>query len=183
MHISSSVNSDTQHENLRNSLAEDFAKKIDKYTKTIQEAQVYLDKFPKKNIAATASEGTAFTQKSGKGGNAGSEKSEKPPFNKKFFADKECYNCGKLGHPADSCPSPPKDGSKVDKKGAGHKKKKADHNDASVSSLSKKLEKGMKSMQRILTQIAEQSAHDNDSDISRKIHTSNICLHSFNELK
>ncbi len=54
------VNSGTQHKSLRTSLAEDFAKKVDKYPKTIQEAQVYVDKFPKKTIPTTALEGTAF---------------------------------------------------------------------------------------------------------------------------
>ena len=57
------LNSGSQHEHLRMSLQEDFAKKIDNYPKTIQEAETYLDKFPKKTPPATASEGTAFAQK------------------------------------------------------------------------------------------------------------------------
>ena len=146
------LNSGSQHEHLQMSLQEDFAKGIDNYPKTIQEAEKYLDKFPKKTAPAMASEGTAFVQKSGKGsGKGGEEKGDKPLYNKKFFADKECFNCGKLGHPADACPNPAKDGKSGEKKKKGGKKKSdEDNDDASVASLSKKVEKGMKSIQRTL---------------------------------
>ena len=54
-----------------------------------------------------------------------------------------------------------------DKKKKGGKKKSDDDNDASVVvSLSEKFEKGMKSMQRTLAQIAEKT--DDDSDISEE---------------
>jgi hypothetical protein len=42
------VNSGLQHEHLWSSLQEDFAKKINHYPKTIQEAKTYLDTFLKK---------------------------------------------------------------------------------------------------------------------------------------
>ena len=68
------LNSGTQHEHLRMSLQEDFAKKVDNYPKTIQEAETYLDKFPKKTPPASASEGTAFAQKGSKGKGAADAK-------------------------------------------------------------------------------------------------------------
>jgi hypothetical protein len=77
--------------------------------KTIQEAETYLDKFPKKTPPAMTSEGTAFAQKGakGKGGdkdaNNKNTKGEVKPYYKKLFANKECFTCGKLGHSAESC--------------------------------------------------------------------------------
>ena len=93
------------------SLQEDFAKGSDNYPKTIQEAEKYLDKFPKSTPPSSASEGTAFAQKGTKAKGSSKDKNNKKgdrevkPYNKKLFADKECFNCGKLGHPADSCPN------------------------------------------------------------------------------
>ena len=87
---------------------------------------------------------------------------EVKPYNKKFFADKECFNCGKLGHPADSCPNPSSEDDKTKSK-----KKEGDDDEASVASI-KKLEKGFKKMQRTLTQINEKVDIGNDSDISEE---------------
>ena len=154
------------------SLQEDFAKGIDNYPKTIQEAEKYLDKFPKNTPPATASEGTAFAQKGAKTKNGGKQDKEKKgdgelkPYNKKFFADKECFNCGKLGHPADSCPNQAADDDKPSKKGKARKKDEDDDN-ASVSSI-KKLEKGFKKMQKTLTQISDKIDEGNESDLSEE---------------
>ena len=52
-----------------------------------------------KATAPVASQGTAFAQKQHKGARTpggGNECS----YNKEYFADKECHNCGKKGHPA-----------------------------------------------------------------------------------
>jgi hypothetical protein len=55
-----------------------------------------------KSTALVASQGTAFAQKQQKGAGTpggGNECSH----NKEYFADKECHNCGKKGHPARCC--------------------------------------------------------------------------------
>ena len=150
------------------SLQEDFAKGSDNYPKTIQEAEKYPDKFPKNTPPSSALEGTAFAQKgtNAKGNNKDKNNKkgdrEVKPYNKKFFADKECFNCGKLGHPDDSCPNPSSEHDKT-------KSKKKENNDdeASVASI-KKLEKGFKKMQRTLTQINEKIDIGNYSDISEE---------------
>jgi hypothetical protein len=70
------------------------------------------------------------------------------PYNKKFFADKECFNCGKLGHPVESCPNASADGGTKLSSKSKSQKKDSDNDDASVSSI-KKLTKGFKKMQKI----------------------------------
>jgi len=152
------------------SLQEDFSKGSDNYPKTIQEAEKYLDKFPKNNPPSSASEGTAFAPKgtNSKGNNKDKNNKkgdrEVKPYNKKFFADKECFNCGKRGHPADSCPNLSSEDDKTTSK-AKSKKKEGNDDEASVASI-KKLEKGFKKMQTTLTQINEKIDIGNDSDIS-----------------
>jgi len=148
------LNSGLQHKHLRSSLQEDFVKKIDHYQKTIQEAETYLDKFPKKTPPTTMSVGTAFAQKGAKGkggGNAAAQKTEGKvkPYNKKFFANKECFNCGKLGHPAKSCPNASTDEGTKSSSKSKWKKKDSDDNNASISSI-KKVTKGFKKMQKTL---------------------------------
>ena len=152
------------------SLQEDFVKKVDNYPKTIQEAETYLNKFPKKTPPAMALEGMAFAQKGLKGEGGGNDANKKTddklkPCNKKFFADKECFNCGKVGHPAKLCPNPPKDNAKSSK---GKTMKKESDNDDSLLSSIKKLEKGLKKMQKTLMQINEKIDEGNESDISEE---------------
>ena len=149
-----------------NVTSRDFSKGSDDYPKTFQEAEKYLDKFPKNIPKSSALEGTEFVQKGTKAKGSGKHKNNKKgdrevkPYNKKFFADKECFNCGKLGHPADSCPNPSSEDDKTKSK-----KKEGDDDKASVASI-KKLEKGFKKMQTTLTQINEKIDIGNDSDIS-----------------
>ncbi len=62
--------------------------------------------------ALVAAQGTVFVQKQkGAGTRAtGTEYS----YNKEYFADKECHNCGKLGHPSRCCPQKKKGKTKKD---------------------------------------------------------------------
>jgi hypothetical protein len=73
------------------------------------DAIAILNKYnEKKPMVQVASEGTAFTQK-GKKGNAkknnekAGDKKESEESNN-YFADKECFICGKKGHGAKKCP-------------------------------------------------------------------------------
>lgn len=105
-----------------------------------------------------ASEGTSFAQKGGKGKEGGDEKSTRPPYDKKFFADKKCFKCSnEIGYPANHCcPNKKEDGGsgKSFKSGGKVKKKKSNNYDSAlVLASSKKLEKGFKTIQKTLAQV------------------------------
>jgi hypothetical protein len=50
----------------------------------------------------TSSEGSSFAQKGGRGGRGGRGQAT-ITFNKEYWKDKTCFNCGKKGHPSSSC--------------------------------------------------------------------------------
>ncbi len=68
-----------------------------------------MDHYSKTPTAITTSEGTAFVQSGKKKKKVGDNKKEpkatKDPkdFDKEWWKDKECYRCGKNGHPASAC--------------------------------------------------------------------------------
>jgi hypothetical protein len=73
-----------------------------------------MDHYSKSPTAVTVSEGTSFAQegKTKKGDKSKAKTDAKDPkdFDKEFWKDKECYRCGKKGHPANACSvKPPKD--------------------------------------------------------------------------
>jgi hypothetical protein len=113
----------------------------------------------------------AFAQKGAKGKGGGNNAAKKAdgelkPYNKKFFANKECFTCRKLGHPAKSCPNASKDDSNKSSS-KSKSKKNSDDDDTSVTSI-KKLTKGFKKMQQALMQINEKITEGNESDISNE---------------
>ena len=87
----------------------------------------------------------------------------KAPYDKKYWKDKECYNCEKKGHPANHCKKPKK-----------ARKRDSDDDDRSVESTDdsgRKLEKYVKLMKKNfatvntqLTQIKEAADGSNMSD-------------------
>jgi hypothetical protein len=101
----------------------------------------------------TQSEGTSFAQKGDRGngnkGNAGrgNGAAAKKPFDKEYWKDKECYNCGGKGHPSSHCP-----------------KDDVDNDNKSQAKSIKKLAKDMKSMKKAFTQL--QKMKEDDSDVS-----------------
>ena len=97
-----------------------------RYPKTCQETLHLLDKYSKvATPKAIVSEGTSFAQLD-----------NKAPYDKKYWKDKECYNCGKKGHPANHFKKPKK-----------ARKRDSDDDDRSVESTAdsvRKLEKDLK---------------------------------------
>ncbi len=71
-----------------------------------QQVLLLLDKYSKKPMAVSQSEGTVFVQKDMKGKSKKTDTTTDPKkveFDKKFYKDKECFRCGKKGHPKAAC--------------------------------------------------------------------------------
>jgi hypothetical protein len=87
------------HHKLRVNLQNNFTTGDDRYLKNCQHTLHLLHKYSKSTVVQTSpSEGTAFVQK------GGSPKRQDNTFNKKYWKDKECFNCHKKGHPSSHCP-------------------------------------------------------------------------------
>jgi hypothetical protein len=101
--------SNFKHDKIKDDLSDDYSKGSDNYPQTRSQALMLMDHYSKTPTAITTLEGTAFVQsdkKKKKGGN----KAKKPKapkdskdFDKEWWKDKECYRCGKKGHPASAC--------------------------------------------------------------------------------
>ena len=86
-------------------LQNDITTGDNRYPKNRQQTLHLLDKYSKTVVAkATQSEGTSFVQGGGRGSKGKGGSDEKRPFDKKWWKNKECYNCHKQGHPATHYP-------------------------------------------------------------------------------
>ena len=146
-----------QHANLKVDLQNDFTTGDNRYPKNRQSTLHLLDKYSKTVVTKTAqSEGTAFVQRSGTGGKAGAGNGkEKEDYDKKYWANKDCFKCGEKGHPASHCPK--KTTTEDDEKSL-----------ASTQSSVKKLTKELKSMKKAFSQVNTQLAQlqEEASDLS-----------------
>ncbi len=90
-------------------LLDDYTKGSDNYPQTRPQALMLMDHYSKSPTAITISEGTAFAQSGNKKKKVGDKEKEpeatKDPkdYDKEWWKDKECYKCGKKGHPASAC--------------------------------------------------------------------------------
>jgi hypothetical protein len=89
-------------------LLDDFTKASNNYPTTPQQTLLLLDKYSKKPMAVTQSEGTAFAQKETKKGKSKPKKVDfadpkQVEFDKDFYKDRACFHCGKTGHPKVAC--------------------------------------------------------------------------------
>ncbi len=101
--------SNSKHDKIKDDLSDDYTKGSDNHLQTRSQALMLIDHNSKTPTAITTSEGTAFAQ-SGKKKKKVGDKEKKPKaakdpkdFNKEWWKDKECYRCGKKGHPASAC--------------------------------------------------------------------------------
>ena len=98
--------SSTTHDKIKSDLSDDFTKGSNNYPSTPQQALLLLDKYSKKPTAVSQSEGTAFVQKDKKDKSKKTDTTTDPnkvELNKEFYKDKECFHCGKNGHPKVAC--------------------------------------------------------------------------------
>jgi hypothetical protein len=150
-----------QHGDLKLDLQNDFTTGDNSYPKNRQQTLHLLDKYSKTVVPkVTHSEGTSFAQKGGRGSgrsyNGNGKGHESSTYDKKYWKDKECYTCHKMGNPATHCG------------------KKSNSNDddntsaaATVNSV-KKLQKDIKSMRKAFTMVNTQleKLKEDESDIS-----------------
>ena len=158
--------SGSQHAKLKVDLQNDFTVGEDRYPKNRQQTLHLLDKYSKTAVVPkqTLTEGASFAQGSGNGGGrGGGGDGTKKPFDKEWWKNKECYNCGNKGHPANACP----ENEKEKEKGKGKGKADDDKSVATTASV-KKLEKELKAMKKsfktVHTQL--QDLREDESDIS-----------------
>jgi hypothetical protein len=100
------INSNNKkHSQLNKTVANDHAKgNVEAYPSSCHAALTLMNNFKPlviKGAAPVATQGTAFAQKQ-KQKVAGTPATE-CNYNKEYFADDECHNCGKKGHPARCC--------------------------------------------------------------------------------
>jgi hypothetical protein len=124
-------------------LRNDFTTGSNRYAKTCQQTLHLLDKYSKTVVVpeTTSSEGSLFAQKGGRGGRGGKGQAT-ITFNKEYWKDKTCFNCGEKGHPSSSC------------------MKAAVTNDddsASIVQSIKKLAKDTKNLKKKVTQLQKTS--------------------------
>jgi hypothetical protein len=153
--------SGTQHSNLKVDLQNDFTTGDNRYPKNRQQTLHLLDKYSKTVVPKpNQSEGASFAQKKGgKGGRGGAGRGNatdkdgggaaQKPFNKEFWADKECFKCHKKGHPASHCTSEDDD----------------DKSRTSQARSVKQLAKDIKTIKKAFTQLS-QMRENATSDIS-----------------
>ena len=151
-----------QHHKLKTNLSDAFTTGEDGFPQNRQEVLHLLDKYSKATVlnTPTGSEGLAFAQKGGKTpGNSNS--------NKDYWKDKECYNCGKKGHPANKCPDSKK-GSKNSKHGDDASRSSKSSKTSKAKSITK-LHKEMKGVKKSFTTIQskiEELEKEDDSDLT-----------------
>jgi hypothetical protein len=135
-----------KHGDLKVDLQNDFTTGDNRYPKNRQQTLYLLDKYSKTVVPkVTQSEGTSFSQRSGRGTgrshNGNGKGHESSTYDKKYWKDTECYKCHKMGHPATHC---------------GKKSNSNEDDDSSAAAtvnIFKKLQKDIKSMRTAFTTI------------------------------
>jgi hypothetical protein len=138
-----------QHGNLKVDLQNDFTTGENCYPKNRQQTLHLLDKYSKTVIPkVTQSEGTSFSHKGDRGSgrryNGNGKGHDSSTYDKKYWKDKECYKCHKMGHPATQC---------------GNKSNSNDDDDSSASATVnsvKKLQNDINSMRKAFTTVNAQ---------------------------
>jgi hypothetical protein len=149
--------SSSKHNKIKDDLLDDYTKGSDNYLQTRLQALMLMDHYSKTPTAIITLEGTAFAQSGKKKKKVGDKekklKADKDPkdFDKEWCKDKECYRCGKKGHPASPCSVKP----------LSDNDDKSIHSSKLASNAMAAIQKSMKTMGKAMTQISEIADFDN----------------------
>jgi hypothetical protein len=137
-----------QQGNLKVDLRNEFTTGSNRYPKTCQQTLHLLDKYSMTVVVPkmTSSEGSSFAQKGGRGGR-GSRGQATITFDKEYWKDKTCFNCGEKGHPSSSCT----------KAAVAN-----DDDSTSIAQSIKKLTNDTKNLKKAFTQLQKTSKQDLD---------------------
>jgi len=158
--------SNKEHDHLKSALSDDFAKDQDNYPPTPQQSLMLMDKYSKSPTVVTQSEGTSFAQK---GKNKGGEKKKsddknpkKVEYDKDFYKNRECFRCGKMGHPKSACTVKLKE-SDDDDKSVGSKRSGSSSEMVKAVGFIKDATKQLGKAMTQVTETFEKFSDDNDS--------------------
>jgi hypothetical protein len=125
---------DKKHSQLKKTVANDHAKgDVEAYPSSCHAALTLMNDFKPlviENAAPLAAQGTAFAQKKK---TDGADTGKECNYNKEYFKDLECHNCGKKGHPARCCTQKKKETKKASA-GSGDDKSTSSGKSSSASS-------------------------------------------------
>ena len=128
---------DKKHSQLKKTVANDHAKgDINAYPSSCHAALTLMNDFKQLVIEGTApmaAQHTAFVQKKKGTGAVLLDAGTKCNYNMEYFADKECHNCGKKGHPSRCCSQNRKGPSNLD----DDKSTSSNKSSKSINSLTK----------------------------------------------
>ena len=148
---------DKKHSQLKKTVANDHAKGDgEAFPSSCHAALTLMNDFKPliiKGTAPVAAQDTAFAQKQ-KGAGTPATGTEYN-YNKEYFADKECHNCGKLGHPSRCC---------TQKKKGKAKKDSEDDKSVSSSKSAKTIKSLTKQVKTLKKSVSTLQAHQEDSD-------------------
>ena len=158
--------SNNGHDNVKNALSDDYTKGSDNYPTTPQQTLLLLDKYSKKPALLTSSEGTAFAQNGKK--KAGDDDPKKFGFDKDFYKDKECFRCGKKGHPKSACTV--KLTAADDDKSVRSSSSKGSGSSSDMAKMVGAMNKTIKHLGKAMSQVSEEFNHDDDDSIGAQSH-------------
>ncbi len=150
--------SNSKNNKIKDNLLDDYTKMSDNYPQTRSQALMLMDHYSKTPTAITTLEGTAFawSDKKKKNGGDKDKKFEAPKdpkdFDMEWWKDKECYRCGKKGHPASACSV----------KLLSNNDNKLIPSSKSASNAMTAIQKSMKTMGKAMTQISKIADFDDE---------------------
>jgi hypothetical protein len=165
-----SNSNDKKHSQRKKTVANNHGKgDIEAFRSSCHAALTLMNDFKSLVIEGTApvtAQGTAFAQKQKGAGTPAT--GTKCNYNKEYFADKECHNCGKLGHPSRCC---------TQKKKGKAKKDSEDDKPVSSNKSAKTIKLLTKQVKTLKKRVSALQAHQEDSNDNSSLSSEEVDTH------